>query len=62
MNQQRLIVDYVIEHAARHPDRILLTQPVGGGQVVDITWGSMVTGVAAGAGRLVFDRFAPAAV
>jgi len=39
MNQQRLIVDYVIEHAARHPDRILLTQPVGGGQVVDITWG-----------------------
>jgi long-subunit acyl-CoA synthetase (AMP-forming) len=39
MNQQRLIVDYVIEHAARHPDRILLTQPVGRGQVVDITWG-----------------------
>jgi uncharacterized membrane protein len=29
--------------------------------VVDITWGSMVTGVAAGAGRLVFDRFASAA-
>lgn len=27
--------------------------------VVDITWGSMVSGVAAGAGRLVFDRFAP---
>jgi len=27
--------------------------------VVDITWGSMVSGVAAGAGRLVLDRFAP---
>lgn len=26
--------------------------------VVDITWGSMVSGVAAGAGRFVFDRFA----
>jgi uncharacterized membrane protein len=30
--------------------------------VVDITWGSMVSGVAAGAGRLVFDRFAAPAV
>jgi len=27
--------------------------------VIDITWGSLVSGVAAGAGRLVFDRFAP---
>jgi long-subunit acyl-CoA synthetase (AMP-forming) len=42
MNQQRLIVDYLIEHAARHPDRILLTQPVAGGQVVDITWGEVL--------------------
>jgi len=39
MNQQRLIVDYALEHAASHPDRVLLTQPVGGGQVVDLTWG-----------------------
>lgn len=27
--------------------------------MVDITWGSLVSGAAAGAGRLVFDRFAP---
>ncbi len=27
--------------------------------VVDITWGSMVSGAAAGAGRLVLDRFSP---
>jgi long-chain acyl-CoA synthetase len=39
MNQQRLIVDYALEHAASHPDRVFLTQPVGGGQVVDLTWG-----------------------
>ncbi len=28
--------------------------------MVDVTWGSMVTGIAAGAGHLVFDRFARA--
>ena len=39
MNQQRLIVDYALEHAARHPGRVFLTQPVGGGRVVDLTWG-----------------------
>ncbi len=38
MNQQRLIVDYALEHAARQPDRVFLTQPVGGGRVVDLTW------------------------
>jgi long-subunit acyl-CoA synthetase (AMP-forming) len=39
LNQQRLIVDYALEHAARHPARVFLTQPVGGGKVADLTWG-----------------------
>jgi long-subunit acyl-CoA synthetase (AMP-forming) len=39
LNQQKLIVDYALEHAARQPDRVFLTQPVGGGRVVDLTWG-----------------------
>jgi long-subunit acyl-CoA synthetase (AMP-forming) len=39
LNQQQLIVDYALEHAARQPDRVFLTQPVGGGKVVDLTWG-----------------------
>lgn len=39
MNQHRLIVDYVLEHAARQPERVFLTQPVGSGKVVDLTWG-----------------------
>ena len=42
MNQGRLILDYALEHAARQPGRIYLTQPVGGGRVVDYTWGEVV--------------------
>jgi long-chain acyl-CoA synthetase len=38
MSQSRRILDYVLDHEASHPDRIFLTQPTGGGQVVDITW------------------------
>jgi long-subunit acyl-CoA synthetase (AMP-forming) len=38
LHQPRLIVDYALEHAARHPERVFLTQPVGGGKVVDLTW------------------------
>jgi long-subunit acyl-CoA synthetase (AMP-forming) len=42
MPEPRLILDYVLEHAARHPDRVLLTQPVGGGRVVDLTWAQVL--------------------
>ncbi len=38
MTQDKLILDYVYEHEAAHPDKIYLTQPVGGGKVVDYTW------------------------
>ena len=38
MSQNRLILDYVFDHEAGHPDRIFLTQPVGDGQVIDYTW------------------------
>ena len=38
MEERRLILDYVYEHEAAHPDKIYLTQPVGGGKVVDYTW------------------------
>ena len=39
MTETRLILDHVYEHEAAQPSRVFLTQPVGGGQVVDITWG-----------------------
>lgn len=38
MVQGKLILDYVYEHEEAHPDKIYLTQPVGGGKVVDYTW------------------------
>ena len=38
MEERKLILDYVYEHEAAHPDKIYLTQPVGGGKVVDYTW------------------------
>ncbi|MDP1647530.1 MAG: AMP-binding protein [Rubrivivax sp.] len=42
MSQTRLILDYVLEHAEQTPDRVYLTQPVGGGQVVDVTWAQVL--------------------
>jgi len=39
MASQRGILDFVYEHEAAHADRVFLTQPVGGGRVVDTTWG-----------------------
>ena len=38
----KLILDYVYEHEQTHPERIYLTQPFGGGQVIDYTWGQVM--------------------
>ncbi|MDZ7592935.1 MAG: AMP-binding protein [Rubrivivax sp.] len=38
MPQTRLILDHVLDHAEQHPDRVYLTQPLGGGRVADTTW------------------------
>ncbi|UCH48413.1 MAG: AMP-binding protein [Betaproteobacteria bacterium] len=40
--EAKLILDYIYEHAEAHPQRILLTQPVGSGKVVDYTWSEVV--------------------
>ena len=37
-----LILDRVLEHEAAQPERVFLTQPVGGGALVDYTWGRSV--------------------
>ena len=39
MSERRLILDYVYEHESARRDQVFLTQPLGGGQVVDYTWG-----------------------
>jgi long-chain acyl-CoA synthetase len=38
MAATKLMLDYVFDHEASHPDTVYLTQPTGGGQVVDYTW------------------------
>ncbi len=38
MPTSKLILDYVYDHEAAHPDQLFLTQPIGDGQVVDYTW------------------------
>ena len=42
MSDTPLILDRVLDHEARQPDRVFLTQPIGGGQVVDYTWGQVL--------------------
>jgi long-subunit acyl-CoA synthetase (AMP-forming) len=36
--EPRLILDHVYAHEAAHPERIYLTQPLGGGRVSDYSW------------------------
>ncbi|UCD67784.1 MAG: AMP-binding protein, partial [Betaproteobacteria bacterium] len=42
MTETKLILDYIYDHAAEHPQRVLLTQPVSGGKVVDYTWSEVI--------------------
>jgi long-subunit acyl-CoA synthetase (AMP-forming) len=42
MTTPKLILDYVYEHEATQPGRIYLTQPIGGGQVVDYSWAQVL--------------------
>jgi len=61
MSTTKLILDYVYEHEAAQADRVVLTQPVGGGQVVDYTWGQMLDQARRMATHLKDQGFAPGA-
>ena len=39
MTSTPTLLDHVFDQEAAQPDRVFLTQPIGGGQVVDLTWG-----------------------
>ena len=39
MANNKLMLDYVYEHEVNMRDSVYLTQPIGGGQAVDTTWG-----------------------
>jgi long-chain acyl-CoA synthetase len=38
MARTPLMLDYIYDHEAAHPEAVYLTQPIGGGKVVDYTW------------------------
>jgi long-subunit acyl-CoA synthetase (AMP-forming) len=42
MANDKLILDRIYEHAAAQPDKVFLTQPLGGGKVADYTWGQLM--------------------
>lgn len=42
MAKQKLMLDYVYDFEANQPDKVYLTQPTGGGAVVDYTWAQTV--------------------
>ena len=42
MTQNRLMLDDILDHEEKLRDHIYLTQPIGGNQVVDYTWGQAV--------------------
>jgi long-chain acyl-CoA synthetase len=42
VSQRRLILDHVYDHEVAYRDHVFLTQPLGGGQVADYTWGQVL--------------------
>jgi long-subunit acyl-CoA synthetase (AMP-forming) len=42
MAENRLMLDYILDHEDKLRDRVYMTQPIGNGQVVDYTWGQVV--------------------
>ena len=42
MTHARTMLDYVYDHEANRPDHVFLTQPIGGGKVIDYTWAQLM--------------------
>jgi long-subunit acyl-CoA synthetase (AMP-forming) len=42
MTLSKLILDQIFDHEAAQPNRVFLTQPIGGGRVVDYSWGQVL--------------------
>ena len=42
MTNARSILDHIYDNEAQYAQRVFLTQPVGGGKVVDYTWAAMM--------------------
>ena len=42
MTNPRTILDYVLDHEKDKADHVFLTQPIGGGKVIDYTWAQLM--------------------
>lgn len=58
---RKLMLDHVYEHERRRSQEVLLTQPVGGGKVVDFTWAQTMDQARRMAAHLRTYGFAPGA-
>ena len=56
-----LMLDYIYDHEAAHPGAVYLTQPIGGGQVVDYTWAQTLDQARRMAAHLQSRGFEPGA-
>lgn len=61
MAQQKLLLDYIYEHEKNLTDFVYLTQPTGGGQVVNYTWGEAMNQARRMAAYLKAQGFEPGA-
>ncbi len=42
MSENRLMLDYILDHEEKLHDRVYMTQPIGNNQVIDTTWAQAV--------------------
>ncbi len=59
MTSSKLLLDYIYEHETNRANQIYLTQPMGGGKVVDFTWSQMMDQSRRMATYLKAQGFAP---
>jgi long-chain acyl-CoA synthetase len=57
MTQDKLILDYVFDHEAQRGQQVFLTQPIGGGRVIDYAWADVVGQARCMASHLLAQRF-----
>jgi len=61
MTNVKLILDRIYDHEAGHPSRVYLTQPIGGGRVIDYSWGEVLDQSRRMAAHLRAQGFTPGA-
>jgi long-chain acyl-CoA synthetase len=61
MNRETLMLDYIYRHEQQRPDQVFLTQPVGGGKLIDYPWAEVMDQARRMAAHLEAQGFGPGA-